>query len=94
LWQTQPHTRKLFFTNEHCRKHRKAERLLKEPSLKAALMTFILKSTFSSDFLPFSQGPQAAKESSRRKQASQENLHRDKPDERKINKNEKNKLLS
>jgi hypothetical protein len=57
-----PHTCRLLFTSEHCGKHRKAERLLKEPLLEAALVTFILKSTFFSDFLPFSQAHKQQKE--------------------------------
>jgi hypothetical protein len=44
--------------------------LLEEPLLEAALMTFLLKSTFFSDFLLFSQNPKAAKRSSDEKQAS------------------------
>jgi hypothetical protein len=62
-----PHTRRLFFTSEHYRKHKKAERLLEEPLLEAALLTFLLKSTFFFDFLLFSQNPKAAKGSSRQK---------------------------
>jgi hypothetical protein len=65
--QTLPHTCRLCFTSEHCRKHKKGERLLEKRSLEAALITFLLKSTFFFDFLLFSQKPEAAKESSRQK---------------------------
>ena len=68
--------------------------MLEKPSLEAALITFLLKPTFFFDFLLFLRNPEAAKGSSRQKQAFQENLHRNKPNERKINKNEKNKLLA
>ena len=92
--QTLPHTCRLFFTSEHCRKHKKAERLLEEPSLEAALITFLLKSTFFFDFLLFLQNAKAAKEGAGKKQAFQENLHRNEPNERKINKNEQNKSFA